>query len=219
MYSFTEENYLKSIFKLSYPLLEGVSTNAIAEDLSTKAASVTDMLKKLAEKDLINYEKYKGVSLTKKGSKVAISIVRKHRLWEVFLYDKLKFGWDEVHEIAEQLEHIQSEKLIDRLNEFLGNPKQDPHGDLIPDKNGKFPELEKIKLSEARIGSRYKITGVKDENVALLQHLEKLGIKLGLEIIIDERFEFDGSLILNLKSLGKVQVSSEVANHVFVSIL
>lgn len=219
MYSFTEENYLKSIFKLSYPLLEGVSTNAIAEDLSTKAASVTDMLKKLAEKDLINYEKYKGVSLTKKGSKVAISIVRKHRLWEVFLYDKLKFGWDEVHEIAEQLEHIQSEKLIDRLNEFLGNPKQDPHGDLIPDKNGKFPELEKIKLSEARIGSRYKITGVKDENVALLQHLEKLGIKLGLEIIIDERFEFDGSLILNLKSLGKVQVSTEVANHVFVSIL
>lgn len=219
MYSFTEENYLKSIFKLSYPLLEGVSTNAIAEDLSTKAASVTDMLKKLAEKDLINYEKYKGVSLTKKGSKVAISIVRKHRLWEVFLYDKLKFGWDEVHEIAEQLEHIQSEKLIDRLNEFLGNPKQDPHGDLIPDKNGKFPELEKIKLSEARIGSRYKITGVKDENVALLQHLEKLGIKLGLEIIIHERFEFDGSLILNLKSLGKVQVSSEVANHVFVSIL
>lgn len=219
MYSFTEENYLKSIFKLSYPLLEGVSTNAIAEDLSTKAASVTDMLKKLAEKDLINYEKYKGVSLTKKGSKVAISIVRKHRLWEVFLYDKLKFGWDEVHEIAEQLEHIQSEKLIDRLNDFLGNPKQDPHGDLIPDKNGKFPELEKIKLSDARISSKYKISGVKDENVALLQHLEKLGIKLGLEITIAERFEFDGSLILNLKSVGKVQVSNEVANHVFVSIL
>ena len=144
MFSFTEENYLKAIFKNSQKEGGEVSTNSIAEELNTKAASVTDMLRKLSDKGLVNYEKYKGVTLTKAGRSIAVSTIRKHRLWEVFLCDKLNFNWDEVHEVAEQLEHINSDLLIDRLDDFLDNPKADPHGDAIPNKQGVFPAEEQL---------------------------------------------------------------------------
>ncbi|WP_243389180.1 metal-dependent transcriptional regulator, partial [Flavobacterium psychrophilum] len=141
--TFSEENYLKTIYHLTTISDSEVSTNAIAEKMETKASSVTDMLKKLSEKDLINYKKYQGVSLTETGSLSAKMIVRKHRLWEVFLVEKLDFPWDEVHDIAEQLEHIKSEKLINKLDDFLGNPTEDPHGDPIPNANGQIISIEK----------------------------------------------------------------------------
>lgn len=152
MFTYSEENYIKTIFHLEQKALEGVSTNAIAEQMDTKASSVTDMIKKLSEKGVINYVKYQGVTLTQEGRKTALSIIRKHRLWEVFLVETLDFSWDEVHEIAEQLEHIHSEKLIDRLDKLLDFPKYDPHGDPIPTKDGTFSERDKILLSELTVG-------------------------------------------------------------------
>ena len=146
--TFSEENYLKSIYHLTAVSETEVSTNAIAEMMETKASSVTDMLKKLAEKEFVNYKKYQGVSLTNKGKLAAKMIVRKHRLWEVFLVEKLDFSWDEVHDIAEQLEHIKSEKLINKLDDFLGNPTEDPHGDPIPDANGQMIKIDKQLQSE-----------------------------------------------------------------------
>ena len=137
--TFSEENYLKTIYHLTTSLSTEISTNAIAEMMETKASSVTDMLKKLAEKDLVHYKKYQGVFLTPKGKLAAKMIVRKHRLWEVFLVEKLDFSWDEVHEVAEQLEHIQSKKLIDKLDQFLEYPSIDPHGDPIPNAKGEWP--------------------------------------------------------------------------------
>ena len=141
--TFSEENYLKTIYHLTTASDAEVSTNAIAEKMETKASSVTDMLKKLAEKGLINYKKYQGVSLTQDGKLAAKMSVRKHRLWEVFLVEKLGFSWDEVHDIAEQLEHIKSEKLINKLDDFLDNPTEDPHGDPIPDREGRIIKIEK----------------------------------------------------------------------------
>jgi DtxR family transcriptional regulator, Mn-dependent transcriptional regulator len=132
IFTLSEENYLKAIYHLSKEEDESVSTNALAERLETTAASVSDMLKKLAKKELIEYKKYQGVNISEKGKRVALQIIRKHRLWEVFLVEKLSFNWDEVHEIAEQLEHIDSPTLVKRLDEFLGYPKFDPHGDPIP---------------------------------------------------------------------------------------
>lgn len=218
MFSFTEENYLKAIFKLFNR--DGgteVNTNAIAEELDTKAASVTDMMRKLADKGLINYEKYKGVSLTKQGRDVAVSIIRKHRLWEVFLCSKLKFKWDEVHEVAEQLEHIQSEMLIDRLDEFLGFPKADPHGDPIPNKQGEFPKDAQICAAQAKQGIKYIITGASDENSSFLKYLDKLDIKLGLPFEVEERFEFDGSMTVKISGKRSMQISKEVANNLYVT--
>src|SRR5690606_30039252 len=178
MFTYSEENYIKAIFHLQHISVEGVSTNAIADQMDTKASSVTDMIKKLAEKDLINYVKYQGVTLTEKGRKTALSIIRKHRLWEVFLVEKLDFTWDEVHEVAEQLEHIHSEKLIDRLDKLLDFPKFDPHGDPIPSKDGKFQERDKILLSELPVGEGGICVGVKDSSSSFLKFLDKNGIAL-----------------------------------------
>src|SRR5580693_6558937 len=152
MNTFTEENYLKAIYHLSLQS-ESVSTNQIAASLNTKAASVTDMLKKLADKELINYTKYQGVTLTPQGEKIAVSIIRKHRLWEYFLVEKLNFKWDEVHDVAEELEHISSKELADRLDQFMGYPKYDPHGDPIPDSNGKLKTHELKPVSSLSINS------------------------------------------------------------------
>src|SRR5688500_18567354 len=160
MNSFTEENYLKAIFKLLEGDDEAVTTNAIAEKMNTRAASVTDMLKKLSEKKLINYKKYQGVTLTSSGKKIALNIIRKHRLWEVFLVEKLNFKWDEVHDIAEQLEHINSDTLIERIDKFLNYPKFDPHGDPIPDINGKFQSNKSVLVSELKLNSVGIMTGV-----------------------------------------------------------
>ncbi|MHA4894901.1 metal-dependent transcriptional regulator [Pedobacter sp. PWIIR3] len=217
MRSFTEENYLKIIYHLSLGTNGLVQTNAIAEKIQTKAASVTDMMRKLSEKKLLNYQKYQGVSLTEQGKIIALDIVRKHRLWEVFLVDKLKFKWDQVHDIAEELEHINSGELIERLDEFLNFPANDPHGDPIPDKNGKFSSMAFTKLSKMARSETGIIMGVSEHSPTFLQHLEKMGLTLGKGIEIIDIIDFDGSLELKLEQ-KKINVSREIAKHLLIKI-
>ncbi len=215
--TFSEENYLKAIYHLTTVNDAEVSTNAIAETMETKAPSVTDMLKKLAEKDMVNYKKYQGVSLTEKGKLSAKMIVRKHRLWEVFLVDKLNFAWDEVHDIAEQLEHIKSEQLINKLDDFLGKPTEDPHGDPIPNANGKIITIEKQLLSELAENQIGICVGVKDSSAEFLKYLDKQEIALGskIEIIFKENFD----LSLKIKVNGnELTISNKIANNLFVKV-
>lgn len=217
MQSFTEENYLKIIYHLSQNHEGPVQTNAIAEKMQTKAASVTDMIKKLADKQLVDYKKYQGVQLTASGKSAAVNIVRKHRLWEVFLVEKLNFKWDEVHDIAEELEHIQSPDLVERLDEFLGFPKSDPHGDPIPDKSGRFAPVPFIKLNKLKATEQGLIMGVSEHSSAFLKHLEKSGLTLGKMIKIIEINDFDGSVELSLEQ-KKISVSREVAKHILIKL-
>jgi DtxR family Mn-dependent transcriptional regulator len=216
MHSFTEENYIKAIYKLLENEEETVSTNGIAEKMRTRAASVTDMLKKLAAKKLINYQKYQGVSLTAKGEKIALSIIRKHRLWEMFLVEKFNFKWDEVHDIAEQLEHIRSEKLIEELDKFLNYPKTDPHGDPIPDAKGKLLVQKSKSLSHFRINDVCIMTGVVDHSPAFLQYLDKTGFGLGNEIKIKDIVEFDKSLQIVVNKKHTFFISYDVAKNILV---
>lgn len=216
--TFSEENYLKTIYHLATISDSEVSTNAIAEMMETKASSVTDMLKKLSEKDLVNYKKYQGVSLTEKGNLTAKMIVRKHRLWEVFLVDKLDFSWDEVHDIAEQLEHIKSEQLINRLDDFLGNPTEDPHGDPIPDANGQIVKTEKQLLSELLENQNGICVGVKDTSSEFLKYLDKQGISLGSKIEIMGKESFDLSLKIRLNS-RELTISGKIASNLFVKLV
>ena len=215
--SFTEENYLKAIYHLSKDDNGTVSTNALSESLNTKAASVTDMLKKLADKELINYEKYQGVTLTSAGKQKAIHIIRKHRLWEVFLVNKLNFKWDEVHDLAEQLEHIHSEKLINQLEEFLDFPETDPHGDPIPDKNGVLKSQELISISKMNIGENGKISGVTAYSKDFLQYLEKTGLILGENIKIIDKINFDGAVVIALNNKEQT-ISREVAKNLLIAL-
>ena len=216
--TFSEENYLKTIYHLTTISDSEVSTNAIAEKMETKASSVTDMLKKLAEKDLINYKKYQGVSLKEKGALSAKMIVRKHRLWEVFLVEKLDFSWDEVHEIAEQLEHIKSEKLINKLDDFLGNPTEDPHGDPIPNANGQIISVEKQLLSELNEKQLGICVGVKDTSSEFLKYLDKQEIALGSKIEIVSKETFDLSLKIKVDS-RELTISNKIASNLFVKIM
>ena len=211
----SEENYLKAIYHLTVQLEAEVPTNAIAEMMETKASSVTDMLKKLADKALINYIKYQGVSLTEKGTHAAKMIVRKHRLWEVFLVEKLAFTWDEVHDIAEQLEHINSEQLINKLDDFLGNPTEDPHGDPIPEAQGKITKIEKLLLSELAESETAICVGVKDSSADFLQYLNKQKIALGAVIKVLGRENFDASLHLIINDTP-LTVSSKIAGNLYV---
>jgi DtxR family transcriptional regulator, Mn-dependent transcriptional regulator len=216
MNTYTEENYLKAIYKLSETDKEGANTNAIAEKLNTKASTVTDMLKKLSDKKLIHYRKYQAVTLTDSGKRIAVNIIRKHRLWEYFLVDKLEFRWDEIHNIAEELEHINSDVLIERLEKFLNYPKFDPHGDPIPDVDGKFHYKKSQMLAEAPSGKELIMTGVIDHSPSFLQYLDKTGINLGCMLIITEVIDFDKSM--NLSVGGKnVYVSHQVAKNILVS--
>lgn len=216
--TFSEENYLKTIYHITSLSGLEVSTNAIAEKMETKASSVTDMLKKLAEKELIVYKKYQGVLLTEKGKHLAKMIVRKHRLWEVFLVDKLQFSWDEVHDIAEQLEHIKSEKLINKLDDFLGNPTEDPHGDPIPDANGKISKVEKLVLAELSENQTGICIGVKDSSTQFLKYLDKNQITLGSKIEIVTKEEFDLSLKIKVED-KEVTISNMIANNLYVKIV
>ncbi|WP_435313495.1 metal-dependent transcriptional regulator [Cellulophaga fucicola] len=218
MFSQAEENYIKSIYALSEQSGKAVSTNLIAEKMDTKASSVTDMIKKLSEKELVNYKKYQGVSLTKSGQKTALSIIRKHRLWEVFLVDKLDFSWDQVHDIAEQLEHIQSEQLIDKLDEHLGFPSFDPHGDPIPNKEGKFKERKKILLSELPSKSEGVCIGVRDSSSQFLKFLDKNKIALGDRIIVVEKEKFDDSMHLKIEGRA-VHISQKIASNLYLKLI
>lgn len=217
MNSFTEENYLKAIYKLLEKGDKKISTNAIARLVETAPASVTDMLKKLSEKKLISYEKYKGVSLTAAGKKIAVAIIRKHRLWELFLVDKLGFRWDEVHDMAEQLEHIKSDTLVEKLNNYLGNPRFDPHGDPIPDEKGNFHTVHTYPLSSAKLNEKVTITGVIDHGPAFLKFLSRNELSLGQRIAVKEIQEFDGSMKIAIsgKSIA-LQISHDVAKNLLV---
>ena len=211
----SEEDYLKAIYALSINK-SGASTNALANHLNMKASSITDMLKKLSDKGWVNYEKYKGASLNVDGKIIALSIVRKHRLWETFLVNKLNFKWDEVHEIAEQLEHIKSNELVDRLDDFLGNPKFDPHGDPIPNKDHEITDSRKRSyLSEVEINRDVIIIGVKDSSAQLLQYLEKENMILGKNIIVLEIHDFDKSLRISING-KELNISERVAQNVLV---
>ncbi len=194
MLSFTEENYLKCIFKLTEKTNHRVSTNAIAKVTGSSAASVTDMLKKLAEKELVDYARYKGVHLSPTGRHIATQLVRKHRLWEVFLVDKLGFSWDEVHDIAEELEHIKSDLLIERMDQFLGLPKFDPHGDPIPTASGKFTIRQQVPMNKASQGQRLVVLGVQEHSKAFLRYLDNLSIHIGTQLVIQEKNSFDQSM-------------------------
>ena len=213
--TYSEENYLKTIYHLTSMTEEAISTNAIAEKMDTKASSVTDMLKKLAEKDLINYIKYQGVSLTENGKLAAKMIVRKHRLWETFLVEKLAFSWDEVHDIAEQLEHIKSEKLINNLDDFLGNPTEDPHGDPIPDADGRIVKIEKRLLSELEDNQSGICVGVKDTSSDFLKYLDKQEIALGSEIAILEKETFDNSFKIRVGN-KEIMISNKIASNLYI---
>lgn len=215
MITLSEENYLKTIYHLENLEGSAVSTNAIAEKIETKASSVTDMVKKLADKDFVNYKKYQGVSLTKKGKNTALNIIRKHRLWEVFLVDKLNFSWDEVHDVAEQLEHIKSPKLIDELDAFLEYPTYDPHGDPIPDKDGNFSKSDKVKLSKVSLLTDCKFVGVNDSSSDFLKYLDKNKIALGCQIKVLARESFDESMTILVED-SELNISKTVSNNLFV---
>ncbi len=211
----SEENYIKVIFHLSQVSPKGVNTNAIAGMLDTKASSVTDMLKKLSEKELVTYQKYYGVTLTEQGNLLAKMIVRKHRLWEVFLVNKLNFSWDEVHEIAEELEHIKSDVLIKKLDKFLDFPDFDPHGDPIPDAEGQIKKINKLLLSDGQLDKEYQCVGVKDSSTAFLQYLNKQKIALGSKIMIKEKESFDDTLLVKIDS-REFTISNKIANNLYV---
>ena len=215
MFSQSEENYIKAIYHLATDSKKGISTNAIAKKLETKASSVTDMIKKLSDKKVVVYKKYQGVTLTDFGKKIAVNIVRKHRLWEVFLVEKLNFSWDEVHEVAEQLEHIKSPKLINELDAFLGYPKRDPHGDPIPDGEGNLQVIEKSLLSTLIKGESGVCVGVDDSSSEFLQFLDKQGIALGKQLKIVSIEPFDGSLQIEIDN-QLLSISNKIASNLYI---
>ncbi|MFH4963705.1 metal-dependent transcriptional regulator [Gaetbulibacter sp. M235] len=217
MVTLSEENYLKAIYHLGKEGTVAVSTNAIAEKIESKASSVTDMIKKLAEKNLANYVKYQGVSLTNEGRLAAASVIRKHRLWEVFLVDKLNFSWDEVHDIAEQLEHVKSLKLVNELDAFLQYPTHDPHGDPIPDKYGNCSPIKSINILEIEEGKEGVLSFVKDSSDIFLKYLNKNNLALGDTIKVLDFEPFDNSLSIETKT-KKLIISKEVAQNLYLSI-
>ena len=213
----SEENYIKAILSINLEKNSIVSTNEIAKILETSAASVTEMIKKLQDKKLVIYEKYKGVKLSKAGRIKAFEILRKHRLWETFLVNKLDFSWSEVHDVAEQLEHIKSEKLTDKLDHFLNYPKFDPHGEPIPTKSGIIPSTKRITLSEMKINSKGIIMGVSLDNKEFLDHLTKISISIGTKIEAIDRIIFDQSMKIKINS--KIEhISKEIANNILIKV-
>ncbi|MBN3519307.1 metal-dependent transcriptional regulator [Algoriphagus lutimaris] len=209
-----EENYLKAIYHLSDGGKKSVSTNDVAAEMKTKPASVSDMLRKLGDKEVIEYRKYYGVNITEEGKKRALQTIRKHRLWEVFLVDKLQFAWDEVHEVAEELEHIQSPLLIQRLDAYLNYPKFDPHGDPIPDEYGDVRARPRVALNEMEIDQTGQIVAVKDSSAAFLRYLDKVGAYIGARIKVLDKVEFDGSLEILVDQKKTLFMSKDVAANI-----
>jgi len=214
-FSNSEENYLKTIYHLQTKD-DNVTTNELAGKLQAKPASITDMMKKLKTRKLVNYQPYRGFRLTPEGKKVALSIIRRHRLWEYFLAEKLKFNWDEVHEVAEQLEHVSNKKLVDKLDEFLAYPKFDPHGDPIPDTNGKMEASKQISLSELQINKPAKICYIANQSELLLEHLQEKKIKMDAMIVVKRKFSYDDSLEIKLDNKVMLTISGQLAKNIFV---
>lgn len=213
-FSTSEENYLKTIFHLQTKD-DNVTTNELADKLQAKPASITDMMKKLKTRKLVNYQPYQGFRLTPEGKKVALGIVRRHRLWEYFLAEKLKFNWDEVHDVAEQLEHVSSKKLIDKLDEYLEYPKFDPHGDPIPDTNGKMEPTKQISLPELQLNKPAKICFIANLSESLQEHLNEKKINIGMSIIVKRKFSYDNSLEIKLDN-KLLTISDQLAKNIFV---
>lgn len=218
MPSYTEENYLKAIYKLAEatPGTE-VSTNSVAEALQTRAASVTDMLRRLGEKGLLHYTRYRGVTLTAEGRRLALLTIRKHRLWEVFLVQQLGFSWDEVHDVAEQMEHIDSDLLIQRLDEFLGYPQLDPHGDPIPTAEGVLHRPQHRLVADLRPGDQGIVVAVKNTSVPFLQYLDKVGLNLGTHVEVLDKILFDNSFEIRINKTREHLISAEVSRNLFVT--
>jgi DtxR family transcriptional regulator, Mn-dependent transcriptional regulator len=211
-----EENYLKAIYHLSDGGKKSVSTNDISSEMKTKPASVSDMLRKLGEKEVIEYRKYYGLQITESGKRFALQTIRKHRLWEVFLVEKLNFAWDEVHDVAEQLEHIQSPLLIQRLDAYLNYPKFDPHGDPIPDEFGDVRSRPRIQLNEMEINQSGQIVAVVDSSAAFLRYLDKVGAYIGARIKVLDKVEFDGSVEILVDQKKTIFMSKDVAGNILV---
>ncbi|MBV9963459.1 MAG: metal-dependent transcriptional regulator [Parafilimonas sp.] len=215
-YSAAEENYIKSIYHLQQ-LNESVSTNALADHLKAKPASITDMLKKLQSKGLLNYNPYKGFKLSREGNKAALIIIRRHRLWEYFLVDQLQFNWEEVHEVAEELEHVRSKKLVDKLDAFLGFPKLDPHGDPIPDGNGKINVVQQLPLSDLPLNQPAVITSVQNQSSELLSFLSSRNIVIGTKLEVKRKLPFDNSVEIKFKNRQSLNISEQIANAIHVN--
>ena len=214
-FSTSEENYIKTIYHLQQQ--DGtVTTNELADRLHAKPASITDMMKKLKVKKLVNYQPYQGFRLTAEGSKVALGIIRRHRLWEYFLAEKLKFSWDEVHAVAEDMEHISSKKLIDKLDEFLGFPKFDPHGDPIPDANGKLETGKKFVLAEIPVNKPVIVSQVTNQSTELLEVLKHQNISIGTRLEIKRKFDFDNSVEIKINKQPTITISEQLAKNIFV---
>jgi DtxR family Mn-dependent transcriptional regulator len=214
-YSTSEENYIKSIYHLRGDQ-QLVTTNELAAELKTRPASVTDMLKKLKAKKLLIYERYQGFKLSPEGKKVALGIIRRHRLWEYFLSVKLQFSWDEVHEVAEELEHVTSKKLIDKLDEYLGFPQYDPHGDPIPDQHGKIHAAKQVVLSEWPLLEMAEVSGVTDQRSDMLDILKHQNISIGTKLEVKKKFSFDNSVEIKTKNNPAFIISEQVAKNIWV---
>jgi DtxR family transcriptional regulator, Mn-dependent transcriptional regulator len=213
-YSTSEENYIKAIFHLQKN--GTVTTNELSAELKTRPASVTDMMKKLKTKKLVHYKAYRGFRLTAEGSRVALLIIRRHRLWEFFLAEKLKFNWDEVHEVAEDLEHVSSKKLIDKLDEFLDFPRFDPHGDPIPDSNGKIENTRQVCLTDVPINKPTIVGHVSDQSSEMLELLGHKKIGIGTKLEVKKKFSFDQSMEIKVKQQAPTQISWDLAKNIFV---
>lgn len=210
------ENYLKAVYHLQSQREERVKTKEIAERLDISLPSVTSMLKSLAEEGLVDYMPYKGVRLTPAGTKAALRVIRNHRLIEVFLMQTLGFSWDEVHDEAERLEHAVSEMLVTRIDEFLGHPKFDPHGDPIPTADGEVHRPETIPLSDALAGSRYRVERVLDQEPEVLRHLEKIGLTPSATLRVEEILSFDGQMFLEIDG-EEAAISRSLASRLLVT--
>lgn len=220
MLTLVEENYIKALLHLSSVdrsmiEKEGVGTNDLAAYLEVKPSTVNEMLKRLKEKNLVNHEKYKKVTLTELGETLALGIIRKHRLWETFLYNKLEFDWDEVHDVAEQLEHVQSEKLIEKIDKFLDYPKYDPHGDPIPNSKGIMPRRESTRLSMVPLNQCFEVLAESDTSKTFLNYLEDLDIAIGVELKVIDKIVYDGSLKIDKKG-NVITLSKKAADHILV---
>lgn len=216
MLSHTEENHIKAVYHLSTEGRASVSTTELAARMNTTPASITDMIKRLSTKKLLTYERYHGVRITMEGQRTALRIIRRHRLWETFLVNKLGFTWDQVHDVAEQLEHVQSSQLVDKLDDFLGNPVTDPHGHWIPDRDGNITAPERLPLSTAPLNQHLQLQSIGDQNPAVLQYLSRIGVYIGAEVMITERRSFDGSMEVLIDNKENVTLSREVGQQLFV---
>ena len=215
MYSLVEENYLKSLLTLSHEKDE-VNVNELSKQLGIKMPTVTNMMKKLAAKKLVHYESYKPLRLTEKGKKEAALIIRKHRLTEMYLVEKMGFGWEQVHQIAEQIEHIQSPEFFEKMDELLGFPKLDPHGSPIPDKQGKIIWKAYSKLSECKIGDTVKLVAVINTSDEFLKMLNSRDIRLGLVLKIKSVESFDGSMVISYARNTSLSLSQMVCERLLV---